>query len=361
MMIKQYLKDVCNHEKDIHEAQLKLQKMRDEKELAKSLAETKKKKLQTTADEKLVEVRKVENSIKEARKVQPPNIIFEMLTSAIIIIVTLLMQAAIRFFVLDVWHATSVSSATFQIAMIFGVLTILCCLLLRYTGFEISTIISCIVGYIITVVGTYMLLNYFMSSGANLNKALLILHILFVGLEVIGAVIFCINKKAKYQKDYEKKLQHIKNLKKKFEGLSSEQLRLSKAVADFDESSKKSLSLMSQDIARQEKYISSVQNKLSKLYAQNVLHPNYQNWVAAATIYEYLDVGRCFELKGVHGAYNLYERELIAKKILASLSDINSGVRYYGSQVNSSQQYIKEQLKECNRNIENLEVNRYGL
>lgn len=118
---------------------------------------------------------------------------------------------------------------------------------------------------------------------------------------------------------------------------------------------------MAQDIAKQEKYISGVKSKLAKLYAQNVLHPNYQNWVAAATIYEYLDVGRCYELKGVHGAYNLYERELIAKKILASLSDINSGVRYYGSQINSSQQYIKGQLKECNRNIANLEVNRYGL
>lgn len=204
MMIKQYLKDVCEHEKNIHEAQLKLRKMHDEKDRAKSSAEIKKKKLQMTADEKLVEVRKVEKDINEARKVQPPNIIFEILVSAIIIIVTLLTQSAIRFLVLDVWHATSVSSATFQIAMIFGVLTILSCLLLRYTGFEMGTIISCIVGYIITVVGTYMLLNYFMSSGANLNKALLILHILFVVLEIIGAVIFCIKKKSDYQKSMKK-------------------------------------------------------------------------------------------------------------------------------------------------------------
>ena len=61
---------------------------------------------------------------------------------------------------------------------------------------------------------------------------------------------------------------------------------------------------------------------LSALYARGVVHPNYANFLAVCTIYDYLDTGRCTELTGPNGAYNLYESELRANTIISKLESI---------------------------------------
>lgn len=47
----------------------------------------------------------------------------------------------------------------------------------------------------------------------------------------------------------------------------------------------------------------------NKLYSMNVIYTNYRDLFALSSIYEYLNSGRCYELEGPHGAYNLYEQE----------------------------------------------------
>lgn len=48
---------------------------------------------------------------------------------------------------------------------------------------------------------------------------------------------------------------------------------------------------------------------LTGLYAKNIIHPKYQNFIAIAQLYDYLNIGRCIELNGANGAYNLFEQE----------------------------------------------------
>lgn len=61
---------------------------------------------------------------------------------------------------------------------------------------------------------------------------------------------------------------------------------------------------------------------LAKLYSYNILYPKYRQMVSVATIFEYLDSGRCFSLSGTEGAYNLYEDELRHNTIIGRLDQV---------------------------------------
>ena len=65
---------------------------------------------------------------------------------------------------------------------------------------------------------------------------------------------------------------------------------------------------------------------LYSLYSKNVIYAKYRNLVTIATLFEYIDSGRCFELEGPNGAYNLYEGELRSDIIISSLSSIISNL-----------------------------------
>lgn len=64
------------------------------------------------------------------------------------------------------------------------------------------------------------------------------------------------------------------------------------------------------------------QEYLNKIYEADILAPKYRNMTAVLTIYEYFIYGRCEELTGHEGAYNLYESELRMGIIINSLSEI---------------------------------------
>lgn len=88
---------------------------------------------------------------------------------------------------------------------------------------------------------------------------------------------------------------------------------------------------------------------LSQLYAQDIIHPKYRNFLAIAQIYEYLDTGRCTELVGPNGAYNLYEQELrqntIIDKldvIITQLEMLNRTMSYVASAINQSNSLLRE-------------------
>ena len=56
--------------------------------------------------------------------------------------------------------------------------------------------------------------------------------------------------------------------------------------------------------------LASLEAALQALYDENIIFPKYRNMVAITTINEYLMSGRCYELEGPNGAYNMYEMEL---------------------------------------------------
>lgn len=48
---------------------------------------------------------------------------------------------------------------------------------------------------------------------------------------------------------------------------------------------------------------------LTGLYAKDIIHPKYQNFIAISQLYDYINIGRCSELNGADGAYNLFDQE----------------------------------------------------
>lgn len=57
-------------------------------------------------------------------------------------------------------------------------------------------------------------------------------------------------------------------------------------------------------------------------YRLGILHSDYQNMVAVCSIYQYIDSGRCSELTGRDGAYNLFEEEKFKNIVISKLDEI---------------------------------------
>lgn len=60
----------------------------------------------------------------------------------------------------------------------------------------------------------------------------------------------------------------------------------------------------------------------NELYAAGIIFGKYQNAVALSSFYEYLVSGRCEKLEGTNGAYNLYESEVRANRVIEQLDTV---------------------------------------
>lgn len=77
-------------------------------------------------------------------------------------------------------------------------------------------------------------------------------------------------------------------------------------------------------IAQQEKKLADTRRLLQEAYDKGLLYGKYRNFVAVCSICEYLESGRCSELGGPDGAYNLFEQEIRMNLIITQLGSILS-------------------------------------
>lgn len=89
---------------------------------------------------------------------------------------------------------------------------------------------------------------------------------------------------------------------------------------------------------------------LENLYQENIIHPKYRHYVAIATIYEYFDTGRCSELTGTDGAYNLFELESRLDKICST-----------NEQMLNVQRQILHKITEISGKLDDIKNNQYYL
>ena len=167
------------------------------------------------------------------------------------------------------------------------------------------------------------------------------------------------NKKAKENnqrkmKEYECS---VKQYKESYDSIVAENQRRRKANEEV-------LNEYSRDIACYKDYckntfdmICDVGKKLSEtlesLYAENIIYPKYRNMVAVTTIYEYLESGRCSQLDGPDGAYNLYEMELRQNVIIGQLSSIASNLE----RIKERQFALYNEVNEANQRANTLLTN----
>lgn len=90
--------------------------------------------------------------------------------------------------------------------------------------------------------------------------------------------------------------------------------------------------------------ISDISGVLENLYALNVIYPKYREMVPIITMWEYLDSGRCTDLAGANGAYNLYESETRQNIIISNLNQAVSML----AQIRDNQYALYEAIEESN-------------
>lgn len=85
---------------------------------------------------------------------------------------------------------------------------------------------------------------------------------------------------------------------------------------------------------------------LQTLYNVGVIYPKYREMVPITMFCEYMDSGRRTVLEGIHGMYDLYEAELLGKKIVDQLSTINGTLELINYRIGG----ISSQLTGIQRN-----------
>lgn len=88
----------------------------------------------------------------------------------------------------------------------------------------------------------------------------------------------------------------------------------------------------------------------SDLYSFNIVFEKYRDVVSIATFYEYLSSGRCQELAGADGAYNLYENEIRMNTVISQLSRVIESLE----QIKDNQFTIYSALQKMNNQLSTL-------
>ncbi len=85
-------------------------------------------------------------------------------------------------------------------------------------------------------------------------------------------------------------------------------------------------------------------NNLADIYAQDVLPERYRSFSAVATLYDYLETGRCDKIQGHGGIYDTYENDLRQGLIIERLTEISNGL----SRIEANQQMLYMELRQAN-------------
>lgn len=95
------------------------------------------------------------------------------------------------------------------------------------------------------------------------------------------------------------------------------------------------------------------EDTLKQLYSLDIIFPKYRNLVAISQIYEYYMSGRCSQLEGHEGAYNIFESEVRQNIII---SQLNVAINYL-AQIQQNQYMLYEALQEANSRLAVIENN----
>lgn len=89
---------------------------------------------------------------------------------------------------------------------------------------------------------------------------------------------------------------------------------------------KDTLGMLEADASEAKKAFLEAVCTLESLYACGRIYPKYRTYPIVTTMAEYLETGRCPSLEGADGAYNLYESELRANRIIDTLESIETSL-----------------------------------
>lgn len=160
------------------------------------------------------------------------------------------------------------------------------------------------------------------------------------------------------QKQYEKELEKFEQEKEKYmELLEKEKEQFENYCSNYVEMKEKKLAGIDKynelrAISYEKEYIVSLIEKniklRNRLYSKGVIYSKYRSFIILSKFYEYFLSGRCLELEGPFGAYNLYEQESRADIIIDKLDNIENSLE----QIKDNQSHIYNELKRVNHSLE---------
>lgn len=174
-----------------------------------------------------------------------------------------------------------------------------------------------------------------------------------------------LNSQFEKEKKKYKEMEYKKWIKKQYESnpklikLQNEKAECLQMIDDpkkyLDKQMKNSPSVVVRDMTDQD--LADCTNVLKKAYeaektylSLDILFPKYATLPAVATIYEYFMTGRCNELGGPNGAYNLFESEIRANRVIEQLDAINEKL----DQIKSNQYTLYNAVQSVNSQLSNL-------
>ena len=108
--------------------------------------------------------------------------------------------------------------------------------------------------------------------------------------------------------------------------------------------------ILDREISETEELLKKTIAVRNELYACDVIFGKYRNAVALSSIYEYLMSGRCASLEGADGAYNIYESEIRANRVIAQLDTVISSLE----NIKQNQYMMYEELCKINDSLDSL-------
>ena len=168
-----------------------------------------------------------------------------------------------------------------------------------------------------------------------------------------------------------KKEQLRKEYAEKREKLMEGIIAIDKLISPKKTQSYLALLVIKDEIVKAEKKLKELIHIRNNIKKSDLIYPKYFNIAALTAIYEYLLSGRCNKLTGSAGAYNLYEAEIRADRIISNfdkiveylntiketqyeayktVSEIKDKISLLKSSVNS----INSTLRSCELGVENV-------
>ena len=85
--------------------------------------------------------------------------------------------------------------------------------------------------------------------------------------------------------------------------------------------------------------------RLQIIYQKNIIFQKYRNLTMVSSLYEYICAGRCIELEGHEGAYNILETEIRLDHIILQLDKVIAQLE----QIKQNQFMLYSAVQKCNQ------------
>lgn len=183
------------------------------------------------------------------------------------------------------------------------------------------------------------IVNYFKEEGSYMGAALVFIPaVLLIPIHMVFASKRCA-KKAKKQAT----ARNQQELKEYSDAKIADQSRVQRELRVKEQ--------LNREIQQVEQQMQKTERVLNQYYSLNIIHPKYRSLVPVSSFCEYFETGRCSQLTGHEGAYNIYEQEIRMNLIATKLDVVISKL----DEIRENQYTLYQAIRQCNHTLSRID------